>query len=146
MTARLDLQPTRLICARHGEPFRDTWPTGYPTYATIIFDAINHLPEFAAVVGQCVTAGHAVGIPQAVGKLLDEAPACCRLPRETLLEVYEQVQKNAGPWWVAACSLCGRRGLGGPYRRVCPHPAAAGGQAPRTGSWPHVCLRCVCGL
>lgn len=66
----------RVLCPRHGEPYRVTWPSGYPVFSLLAFEEILKLPS--------VQQGCA-GDVKAIESLLDETPICCRLPGKRLL-------------------------------------------------------------
>lgn len=146
MPESLDLSPTRVMCARHGEPFRPEWPIGYPQFVAMSAQALMGDKGFVSHVTRALgtTPGDNPETIAACHVLLDEAPVCCRLPRDILFEVYRQVQKSVSVWKVTTCSLCGKSRAGAEYRRTVPGIRADrknGG--PLTVPWPHVCLRCV---
>ena len=122
----LELTPARVLCSRHGEPFRARWPRGYALFVLWGFEKLLALPDVAQASG-----GEIARVPA----LLDQKPLCCRLPAEDLLALYHAVQAARGPWAEGRCERCGRVGLGGPYLTL-----NYWGRQRRYG---HVCLDCV---
>lgn len=111
----------RLLCARHGEPFRAQWPKGFPIFTVKAFQVVASKPEIAAAVE---------GDVRGIERLLDEKPACCRLTSDEMLALYG----DAGIGVVATCQNCRRFALGTPYSRSMP-----GG----VEKDDHICFECV---
>lgn len=131
-----------VICGRHGEVFKPRWPLGYPAFSILAFQALLERPEFSAAVKRLVDdeAITDVTAPMAgVQYLLATRPICCRLPPDTLLEVYGQVNKAENVWSARHCSICSRHRPGSAYRM----PPTTRVLNPRIKDWKHVCLRCV---
>ena len=119
---QVNLTFERMLCARHGEPFRAQWPKGYPIFMVHAFQAVASKPEVAAAVEGDITG---------LERLLDEKPACERLTRDELLALYG----DAGIGKVAECVNCKRAALGTPY--------STSGPAGRVTAAQHICFECV---
>lgn len=145
---RLTLQPERVICGRHGEPFKHRWPSGYWEFAVLALDCLNHQKAFAAMAVEAVEAKGSIltTVPAAVAHYLGGRPICCWLTKEELLEVYGLANKEANAWDRRRCVLCSRHGHGAPYRKTRPRPETAPVHGSTIGMWAHVCLRCVAGV
>jgi hypothetical protein len=125
----------RVICMVHWEPFRARWPTGYPIFMVDAFSRVlgpESAPELQEKLWADARAALRVEeLPEdpklAIEAALDRTPLCCRLPDETLLDVYAK----CGVGVPGRCAGCGRRSvLGAPFSTV--HQ-----------KMPHVCFRCV---
>jgi len=118
----IDLSMERVLCPRHGEPFRARWPKGFPTMAIASLKTIMADPGFAALtegeVGQ-------------INELLSQRPICERISSPDLMTLY--IESGIGR--DARCELCRQRGLGTPYTMARP-----GGT---TETYHHVCFSCV---
>lgn len=113
----IQLEPRRVICRLHGEPFRPGWPAGYVPFVLFALEAVLKQEGFAAYAG---------GDVANINTLLDEKPLCCRMSPEARLEAY-------------AKSGLGRRG----FCRLCRTHADVV-LMPVGGSLPHsVCFRCI---
>lgn len=110
-----ELSPGRVICARHGEPFRAGWPTGYPAFALTL---LQPLLATAANLDE-------------LGRHLDQQAACCRAPRSALLAAY----LDCGVGVLARCQHCRKREPGTPYS-----VSAPGGGVQHIA---HLCFHCV---
>lgn len=105
---RINLEPERVICAKHGEPFRLTWPAGYPVF---VVEGIQALVAMKTFSDEC---GGDVGT---ANRLLDLQPLCCRLGRNGLLTTFTKVHKilderDASPWTWAKCIGCKQYAVG----------------------------------
>lgn len=117
----------RVACDLHGAPFRDRWPTGWPTFA---ITAIKVMLDSAEVMEEARRLG---GIapevridPKIIERVLDVRPACCRMLRYRLIELYEA----CGVGVRKRCKVCGRKALGTPITAV-------------NASWTHMCFSCI---
>jgi len=146
---KLNLDVTRVICGRHGEVFRPRWRAGYPMFVSIGLECLMSQPDIVERVEGAVRAlkiGN--GTPrveneiQAVEHMLGVRPLCCQLPPRDLYDVLLEVNQKANVWEVGRCSLCGGKRPGALYRKAPPTVKAVN----PAGSYPHVCLACVCGL
>lgn len=144
----IEMTPGRTICGRHGELFRVNWPDGYAAFGVIILEAVLCDPGYMATHKRRRKTFKRQNpkMPEdqldwfTIHKCLDIRPACCTVPRQTLYEVYQEVQTKVRPWPVAPCELCGKRAPGSRYRRTPPRGTPAGIRAP---DWQHVCIACV---
>lgn len=115
-TPSINLEPRRVICALHGEPFRERWPEGYTQFVLVAIDRVLNQDGFAA---------YADGKVEAINALLDARPLCCRMSPEHRLEAY------------ARCGV-GRDG----FCRVCRKTARVVSMP--LGAMPHaVCFLCL---
>ena len=119
MAGRLPIELTfdRVACQLHGEPFRATWPNGWPVFAVFL---LKHL----------VNTGFAHAPVPDVEAKLDELPACCRVPDDVLLEAYA----HSGIGSLLCCTNCETIALGAPFS------FAKGG---REVTLDHLCFDCV---
>lgn len=119
---QVELSFNRVVCARHGEPFRDTWPSFFPAFAMALFEELAKLPIFEEVIGKR---------SQLVAEALDHSPICERVDGYTLLGAYIK----SGLGHPDTCGGCGLFGQGTPYMTQ-----NADGQLFR---YPHLCFDCV---
>lgn len=126
-TPMLDLKmPEVSVCDRHGEPFRKAWPLGVAQIAILAIELIQESTELAEEAG-----GESAKIPA----LLLARPACERVPRGRLLQLY--VDANIGV--AGTCVVCGRDRLGTEYQRM--ERGRLG--RPKRVVDRHVCFECV---
>lgn len=120
--APIDMSFERAFCARHGEPFRSSWPAGYPVALLALFSKLTKDVDF-----QKECEGNLGNLTE----LLDKRPMCCRLPTKVVKWAYLEAA-DASPDFgiVAKCDACGTEKLGTPYRTQI--SAAA-----------HICFDCV---
>jgi hypothetical protein len=119
---QVELTFDRIVCARHGEPFRADWPTGFPTFSLALFEELTKDQQFADVVGKHTNLIH---------EALDHQPMCERLPKLTLYGAY----LKSGLGTEDLCEGCGKRGLGTEYRTKT-GPST-------THTYRHLCFNCV---
>ncbi len=125
----------RIFCPIHGEPFHARWPAGYITFAVRGIDLLlNDDPIFGAHLEEQHRAGF--DGKQAMERLFDAVPLCCRLTDSSRLELYLKAGEATEPklFPFARCLLCHKKGNGSKYRYT------------RNGTRQHVdhvCLRCV---
>jgi len=114
----------RIFCARHGEPLKPSWPSGYAIMMVGLFDEVFRKRDTLA---EAVAAtGDERPDPQIIEALLDVTPACCRVSSEILLRLYNEADFGV----VAKCRGCRRKRMGAHYR--------FSHQAPG-----HICFECV---
>lgn len=120
------LEPKMIACPLHMSPFRRFWPTGWLAFATKTLDAVMCDEAFQKEAGSDLAAAH---------ELLKVKPLCCRLPKDALLKIYEDVYQAVKLWTVKTCDNCRQSGLGGPNMS--------------TNYWGrrkyhrHICLQCI---
>ena len=139
MIEQMNLEPSQVMCGRHGEPFKHKWPLGFPLFAVTVFERLM-LKQAFQEEAKALAMANGLSDPDSILILLNTVPACCRIPPRELLAVYFEVNQQAKVWEVDTCSLCGKRGAGSPYREAAPGSFESG----TIGSWDHLCLRCVC--
>jgi len=125
----------RILCPRHGEPFRAEWPRGYPLFAVKAIQRALEDPALQTRVNapdRTQSPENSAIFSRNVEAALDEKPACCRMKLEQLLELY----RETGLGVVAECSICGEPGEGTRYQ------AAILSEENRIDEW-HACFRCV---
>jgi hypothetical protein len=123
----LFIKAERIMCGRHGEPFREAWPAGYPTF---VMTALKNVCS-----GEAFTTALESGGVEALGRLLDEKPACCRMRPEDLVLAYHLCQQTAQPWCFDACCVCGENHVGCRYQ----YRSTGGG----VRVLAHVCFGCI---
>lgn len=105
------LDVPQLLCTWHNKPFAAKWPQGYLTYSMEAFQRI--LNEESIQTAALHDVGNVPG-------LLKKKPACCRLGRDKLLQLYYDVHKlcnehgSDSPWCLDICDWCKLAGIGGP--------------------------------
>lgn len=97
----------RTFCVRHGEPFQNE-SADFKIVLPEMISAVLNLKETAAE-GRTISPESPLA-PEVLGALLDKRPACCRLPQQELLRIYQLVGREA------VCDHCGKLRLGTPYR------------------------------
>lgn len=88
-TVTLELPPGRVLCSACAEILRPTWPRGYATAAVRLFALVTSVPAFHAATD--------AGDPDAVARLLDQAPLCFFLPRALVEETIRAAIVNEPP-------------------------------------------------
>jgi hypothetical protein len=119
------LLPKRVMCGKHGEPFRAKWPDGYASFVIEGIQALMAWGPFAEVAG---------GDVNTVNRLLDACPMCCRLPRDKLFALYLKANEFQQYLVTARCDGCGVVGPGTPYRHK---------DCQKMKEFGHLCLDCV---
>lgn len=110
------------LCQAHGEPFRETWPVGYPTF---IVPLLSELLKSEAFWNEYQ--GDKAKIPEALKRL----PICCRFDSKRILDAY--VFSKVGR--MRMCVVCRNHRLGTPFRAF-----DSKGVLQR---YKHVCFQCV---
>jgi len=137
LSVRLD--PEQVLCSRHGEPFRKSWPRGFAGFTRAAFDVVMMDGVFIREVKRLSPNNNVREELIAVEQLLAQVPLCCRMTPADLFQVYGEVNLVERVWERAACDLCGEVRYGSPFRQSAPNGE---GFLPLEHS--HVCLRCVC--
>lgn len=114
----------RVLCPRHGEIFRENWPSGYPIFMVEAFGSLKLREE---VPLELSIEDHNKWIE----KHLDEKPMCCRYTRDELLKLF----LNARKWKRRLCINCKELRDGAAF-----HVTLPDGEQKR---YRHVCLWCV---
>lgn len=99
----IELPHTRVICGRHGEPFRDEWPKGYALFCVNGLKAVMEDESFQRESG---------GNVDLVNNLLDVRPICCRLTESKLIGLY----RDCGIGHPMVCEGCGTEAQCTPIR------------------------------
>ena len=115
---QVELTFDRVVCSRHGEPFRSGWPSGFPTLSIAIFEDLTHRRGIRRDRWQ------AHGAHQCSSFIA--RPSVQRMAKATLLGAY--VQSDVGT--SAVCDVCDLEGLGTPYRT-------------QQQVYGHMCFECV---
>ena len=126
---RIDISSERIICPRHGEPFRATWPLGYIRFSLVLMDDIWQNDRVIRAAKRIQ--GHDGPIdPKVIEGVLDIMPACCQVTDSQLLRAYALSELGS----VGRCRHCGKKRRGTRYKS-------------RVGaeiiSHRHVCFHCV---
>lgn len=131
----LHLSFDRMLCSRHGETFRASWPLGMPSWMLMAFKKYGESAEFGkAVEGLNGKEAH----NRAIEDHLDEKPLCCRLDPEDVFSIWIEMHQMLGEkslWKRSLCYHCKKFVIGGPYQT---RTALRG-----TENFRHLCLRCI---
>lgn len=100
---QIELPHTRVICGRHGEPFRAEWPKGYALFCVNGLKAVMESESFTKECG---------GDVDLVNGLLDQKPICCRLSPDELVSLYE----SCGIGHLGTCAACYQEKMTVPIR------------------------------
>jgi hypothetical protein len=113
----IDLSFERVVCPRHGEPFRATWPTGFVTFSLNLFEALSKgvSPEEA----------------DSIQDMIDARPLCELVNAFDLLHAYQ----TSGIGVVGLCFICGTERAGTEYTTKT--------SASKLEVYPHMCFECV---
>ncbi|KKN72199.1 hypothetical protein LCGC14_0413360 [marine sediment metagenome] len=102
----------RLLCARHGEPYRAQWPKGFAITVVALMDYIFKRDDVAAEARELAGCGPGdKPEPKVVEQVLDRIPACCRVHTKQLREVYVKAKIGTR----ARCEDCRRKRFGTSY-------------------------------
>lgn len=129
----IEVSPKRLMCPGHGEHLAENWPTGFAMASMTILRAVLDDERLHAAI-------RTIGGKNKDGKLninyinliTEKRPFCYFVDRD----VIRQALTSSGIGTIAICHICGRSGMGGPYR-----VAAAMGKG--SAKLPHVCFECA---
>lgn len=114
---QVDLTYDRVVCNRHGEPFRDEWPKGFPTFGILLFQEISDEDTFLDVVGKDT---------KLISAAFDRLPICERVSKPVLMGAY----LSAGIGKRAKCDNCGAIEDGTSYRTT-------------IDRFEHLCFQCI---
>lgn len=92
---RLTLETSQIFCPWHGPIFKYKWPLAYPTFAVDGLQRLLASEEFQSEVNHD---------SDKVNVALHRRPICCRLSRDTILDILRGVSEFTK---VAKCSGCG---------------------------------------
>lgn len=118
-SASIELTPELVACARHLEPFRDSWPTGFEKFSLTLLDTVINNQRFMSTIeGELLP-------------VLSERPLCERVHVSDLHLAY----LSSAICHDSPCSLCSTVGPGTTYRSARP----GGGVT----EYAHLCLNCM---
>ena len=129
------LERERVLCIRHGEPFREQWPKGFPIMSLRLFehtwgmkgDEKLHEKLIAEARRLVPIAEDAkVGL-DGMHAVMDAKPLCCRIEPALLEKLY--VESGIGV--IERCLNCRQRKLGTPFCTS------------KHGRLRHICFNCV---
>jgi hypothetical protein len=109
----IELEHRRVMCGLHGEPLRAQWPLGYAIFTLKAFETVCSAEGWAEEMKSAYQAG-AQTDKEAVERLLDRRPLCCRMTADDLHSLY--VETGIGR--LATCQGCFATSLGTEYRTV----------------------------
>jgi hypothetical protein len=115
-----ELKPDNVACARHMEPFAETWPKGYEQFAISLFETLINDAQFMEGID-----------PENIGLLLDRQPMCERVSDSDLRMAY----LSSTVLHDGTCEVCSTVGAGTSYRNARP-----GGEVI---TYNHLCLDCM---
>lgn len=117
----IDLNFDRVVCARHGEPFRKQWPAGFSEFATSLLEDWVHDSTLDGTEEDA----------RALMTQLDERPLCERVGKAALHFAYLSTEIGV----LATCAICGTDKYGTLYTARKPDGALR--------RYPHICFECV---
>ena len=118
----------RSTCGLHRLPFRERWPVGMGIFAVEASRIVLGMPSVHAEARELAGLPADAKIePKMVEAVLDRRPACCRVTREQLVELY--VASKIG--LVKHCHYCGAYAKGTPI------------ETEQQGRIDHVCFNCM---
>lgn len=94
---RTVLSVSQILCPWHEATLKNRWQSAYPSFAVDGLSRIVQMDDFIRETG-C--------IDQRVDLALLKRPICCRLPRETVVDIMRAIE---GFTKVATCEKCGFR-------------------------------------
>jgi hypothetical protein len=133
----IQIEHRRIVCAKHGEPFRAAWPRGWQIFSLQILQPLLTSDEFHADV-MAIFKRDFPDAPQgadaewkrSIETALDQIPACCRTGPKQLLQAYHDARIGH----LRRCSLCGETRRGTRFKFTTPHGVQ---------DVDHVCFNCV---
>lgn len=126
--SRLCVTMNRAFCGRHGAPLTVDHPRAYRAVSSELIKLLLARPGFTELVNANVKPEDApYDLERAIERLLDETPACCRIGKTELMNLYliARIARRA------RCELCGKYPTSGT-----PYPT-------QERVLPHVCFSCV---
>lgn len=130
----LQIEPTMIVCSRHGEPFRPQWPKGFAALTILVVELIGSDEELGKEAAEVDAEKPAPGYMAA----LRRRPACERVPLDRLRQLYMTAEIAVD----GTCIVCGRRAPGTEYQRT-ETRRLAGLTRRRVVVDRHVCFECV---
>ena len=106
----VELPVQAVVCSVHGEPFRATWPAGYPFAVVRLFEAaVSTSRELQEAAGNDA---HRLN-----GVIAEFGPLCRLVPAEHGLAIYKDAAATKGTAFGAygVCAICRKWKLGTPY-------------------------------
>lgn len=120
---RIELELDQVVCYRHGEPFRENWPRGFPSFSVKLLEIALKDDAMIQELG-----GDLGKVREACKRL----PLCERVPPSVLLHLYHEVEIGKR----ARCVHCREIREGTPYNVT----NRETGQIEQQG---HLCFYCV---
>lgn len=112
----------RILCVKHGEPFRNLWPLGFASFSIRAWDRLCTNLDFGEECG---------GDKERIEPLLDIKPICCRLSNIQLVAVYRECPISV----LARCEGCGQKKDGSTFSMQ--------NHWGRVKQFKHMCFDCV---
>jgi hypothetical protein len=109
----------RCVCSLHGEPFRETWPEGYPKFMMALVGELMTNESFHEATRGDVKNWNSV---------LDRKPACHWIGPAGMLAAY----MTSGVGVEGSCDICLDWGMGTPFHTL-------------QVTYKHMCFECVVG-
>lgn len=122
------------MCPGHGEHFAENWPAGFiPAGLTVVRAALGdkRLEDAIRTMGGARTSDGKLSV-EYINLITERRPLCYFVDREILRDALA----GSGIGVIGLCRICGRSGMGGPYR-----VAAAMGSGQQ--KLQHVCFECA---
>lgn len=129
----IEVSPKRLMCPGHGEHLAEHWPRGFAMAGMTILQAVlddERLHEAIRTMGGKNKDGKLD--VNYINLITEKRPFCYFVDRE----VIRQALAGSGIGTIAICYICGRSGMGGPYR-------VAAGMGSGWQKLPHACFECA---
>lgn len=104
MNKKVQVEFTDAFCARHGEPFRATFPKGVYVAVPMLVNAFSDLEKVDKYAE-----GDAERFETAVREM---GPMCCAISEKALLSIYWRAEIGR----LGICERCSKGRLGTPYR------------------------------
>lgn len=125
----VNLVSNRVICQRHGEPFRSQWPKGYLVFGLEgLYYLLNEDKRLFDDAARLKVGDEPV--QRGIERALDEKPVCCRLPTDKVMSGY----MKSGIGRRGRCEVCKDMSVGTSFKANS-----------RRGviDFDHVCFHCV---
>lgn len=129
----IEVTPRRLMCPGHGEHLAEQWPKGFAFVSMTILEAAlssDDLHEVIRRMGGVNDKG--LANPEYINLITQRRPFCYFVTRD----VIRNALGGADIGRIGLCQICGRSGIGGPYRVA--DLVGNGFQ-----KLPHVCFECA---
>lgn len=121
------------MCPGHGEHLHERWPSGFAHAGMTILESAlidKRLEDAVRTLGGGTKDGK-LNV-EYINLVTNKRPLCYFVDREVIRDALA----GSGIGTIAICHVCGRSGMGGPYRVAA---AMGSGQA----KLPHVCFECA---